>query len=256
MNRPISTSCDYACPKCKGTGRVIYEVDGIEYVKECDCGIWQKQIDESRMRFANLPDAFADVTLKDIKTSVYSQERSKEMIRANAKVIQYWLDHLDEMLEKGMGLYFYSGAKGSGKTLMAAALVNELKNRRVQVKFCTSMQIIEEIKNTWDKNTDSTENELLNQLSTTKVLVIDDFGTEQTKDWISDRFYSIINNRYINRFVTIVTSNYSPTNLPYDERICNRIKERVYRIPFPEESVRDLIARNHDKEIAEMLKST
>ena len=43
-------------------------------------------------------------------------------------------------------------------------------------------------------------------------------------------------------------------SLRYDERITNRIKERTYQIPFPEESVRDIIARDNMRELAEVIR--
>lgn len=90
---------------------------------------------------------------------------------------------------------------------------------------------------------------MLDALSTTDVLIIDDFGVERPADWINDKLYQIINERYINRKVTIFTSNESLETLQYDDRITNRIKERTYQITFPEESVRDHIAERHKAEI-------
>ena len=83
---------------------------------------------------------------------------------------------------------------------------------------------------------------MLDALSTTKVLIIDDFGTEQVKDWIDEKFYSIINERCINNKTTIYTSNYALEDLEYDERIKSRINEHVYKVSFPAEDIRSYIA--------------
>lgn len=151
----------------------------------------------------------------------------------------------------------YSRTKGSGKTRMAASIANELiYEKGCQVKFCTSLQILNEIKASWNGENVYTESRLLDFLSTTKVLIIDDFGTEQSdKTWINERFYQIINNRYVDKKVTIFTSNERLENLKYDDRITNRIKERVFQIPFPEESVRNIIARENTKELIRGIKS-
>ena len=71
-------------------------------------------------------------------------------------------------------------------------------------------------------------------LTTVEVLVIDDFGAETHKDWIDDRFYQIINTRYVNKLITIFTSNDSLTNTDYDDRITSRIVERSFLLHFPE----------------------
>ena len=134
---------------------------------------------------------------------------------------------------------------------MAVSLANELMDKGIQVKFATSLQILAEIKKSWDKNSEyQSESERINQLSTTEVLIIDDFDVEQGgKAWISERFYQIINSRYMDKKVTIYTSNSGIESLGYDDRIVNRIKERSFVLPFPEESVRDKIAKENMNEL-------
>ena len=72
--------------------------------------------------------------------------------------------------------------------------------------------------------------------------------------WINDRFYQIINDRYVNKKVTIFTSNIELEKLQYDDRITNRIKETTYQIHFPEESIRGYIAEKNDRDMIEKLK--
>ena len=88
----------------------------------------------------------------------------------------------------------------------------------------------------------------------TEILIIDDFGTEQVASWINDRFYQIINDRYVNKKVTIFTSNIELEKLQYDDRITNRIKETTYQIHFPEESIRGYIAEKNNRDMIEKLK--
>ena len=119
------------------------------------------------------------------------------------------------------------------------------------VKFAVSLTILQEIKNTWRRDAEYSESKLLDALSTAEVLIIDDFGVESPAAWINDKLYQIINERYINRKVTIFTSNEPLESLQYDDRITNRIKERTYQIAFPEESVRNHIAEQHQEEMLE-----
>ena len=161
------------------------------------------------------------------------------------------------MQERGMGLYLYSETKGSGKTKMAAGIANELiLERKIRARFATSLQILDEIKASWDRQAGMSESGLLASLSAVPVLVIDDFGTEQQeKPWINEKFYQIINSRYIDKKVTVITSNAALNALKYDERITNRIKEKVFQIPFPEESVRDIIAKKNTGELVRGIKN-
>lgn len=229
----------------------MYYEDGMCCARECSCGIRKRQIMNNRLAFANIPDGFKDLKLEDFNILAYNTSESQNKANVVIRCVNYWLDNFDSLKERGMGLYLYSKTKGSGKTMVAAGIANELMHEKnCQVKFCTSLQILNEIKSTWDRQSDQTESRLLNFLSTSEVLIIDDFGTEQSdKPWINEKFYQIINNRYIDKKVTIFTSNERLDLLKYDERITNRIKERVFQIPFPEESVRDIIAKKNMQEL-------
>lgn len=233
------------CPKCKGTGWETYiGENGYEYARECSCGIRQREIQESRLRFASIPETYKDVTLKDIKTSYYTKPESKNLIKAAGEFISWYLENLDKNIEEGKGIYLWSEVKGSGKTMLITALANELINKHQKsVKFATSLDILDEIRATYDPHSEVSESKLLNDLYNTEFLVIDDFGTERATDWVGEKFYQIVNNRYINKKVTFFTSNYDLKTLKYDDRITNRMGERSYIIHFPEESVREFIAR-------------
>lgn len=232
------------CPLCKGTGWMFVDYNT---VKECDCGLLEKERQGSKLRFAAIPDTYKGITLKDITTKHYKDQANKEIFKSVAKLVKWYLENLYENIEKGKGIYFWSNTKGSGKTMLAAALANELVNEHHRyVKFATSLDILDEIRATYDrKDRESEDNEskLLKDLVTSEFLVIDDFGTERATDWAGEKFYQIVNKRYINKKVTFYTSNYDLQTLKYDDRITNRIKERSFIAHFPEESVREVIAR-------------
>lgn len=243
------TNSNEQCPVCNGTGWEEYTKDGYVFVRECKCGIRQQKIMNGKLSFANIPEAFAGVRLESFNEEAYEDAKSRGKAAMAVKAVKYWYSEFEEMNERGMGLYLYSETKGSGKTRMAVSISNELiHEKRIPVKFATSLQILNAIKKSWDKNGES-EGELLDYLSSTDVLIIDDFGTEQVKDWIGERFYQIINARYIDKKVTIYTSNVRLDDLQYDDRITNRIKERTFLIPFPEESVRNIIAKQNMSEL-------
>lgn len=241
----------YSCPVCNDTGWEEYEKDGYTFCRECKCGIRRRQIEENRMRFANLPSNFSSLRLSSFDITAYNSPNCQNAARNAVKGINYYLNNFSVLKEQGKGLYIYSQTKGSGKTRMAVSLANELMDKGIQVKFATSLQILAEIKKSWDKNSEyQSESELINQLSNTEVLIIDDFDVEQgEKAWISERFYQIINSRYMDKKGTIYTSNSGIENLGYDDRIVNRIKERSFVLPFPEESVRDRIAKENMNEL-------
>lgn len=249
------------CKYCGGTGweMVLKVIDGkeYEYAEKCRCRLIQNHIVNCRIKFLDLPNAFKYHKMSSFKTNIYQTEQGRKAATAVCHAVKYWLEHLEDMQERGKGLYFYSDVKGSGKTMMAAALANELMQKyNKQVKFATSVQITNEIKASWN-DPDKDESKLMEAISTAEILVLDDFGIEQEgkeKDWINHRFYHIINQRYIEHKITIYTSNMSIDDLRYDERITNRIKEITFQVMFPEESVREQIAKQNQRELFEGMK--
>lgn len=229
------------CPLCKGKGWMFVDDDT---VKECECGLLEKERQGSKLRFAAIPEAYKNVRLTDLKLNMYKKQESRNVFKSVAGNIKWYLDNLYKNIEQGKGIYLWSETKGSGKTMVAAALANELINEHHRyVKFATSLDILDEIRATYSrKDSEESESKLLKDLVTSEFLVIDDFGTERATDWAGEKFYQIVNRRYTNNKVTFYTSNYDLRTLKYDDRITNRIRERSFIAHFPEESVREVKA--------------
>lgn len=240
------------CPFCHGDEWIMKkDENGNVYASPCVCR--EAAIMKRRKKFADIPEAFQEYTLDNFGMDIYQRDESKKMIADIMKIVRYYIDDFEKQQEKGIGIYFYSNTKGSGKTRMAASIANELMKNH-QVKFASSPAILAEIKSTYDNNfsprsEEVTESKLLDFLITTEILIIDDFGTEKITGWVNDKFYHIINERYVAKKVTIFTSNDDIENVGYDSRITNRVLERTYQIPFPEECVRKEINKNHLNEL-------
>lgn len=239
-----------SCKKCNGQGWIWIDKNT---VKECDCR--KELLTNNKIKFAAIPEVFRDLRLDSFSTAFY---QDKEAINKIVLAIKDYLENLDEIRAEGIGIYMWSRTPGSGKTRLATSLANELIQKYdMNVKFITSLDIIDEIRATWDKDVESfsSESQLMRYLTTVEVLVIDDFGAETHKDWIDDKFYKIINTRYINKLITIFTSNDNLTNSEYDKRITNRIIEKSYILHFPEQSVREGIAKIRQRQLDEKLKN-
>lgn len=239
-------NCGLICDKCNGSG--WYFVND-NTVKECECGILERQRQESKLTFATIPDSYKGITLADWKLADYdaeNKERAKNIVRS----VKAYFEGLEKFEKEGKGFYFWSNTKGSGKTMLAVAMANELISKYKRfAKFTTSTTILDEIRATYNKDNDETESKLLDDLAKADFLIIDDFGTERVTDWVGEKFYQIINGRYINKKVTIFTSNYDLETLKYDDRITSRIKGRSFTVHFPEQSIRELKAYKENKDL-------
>ena len=102
------------------------------------------------------------------------------------------------------------GEPGTGKTFLAAIMAQELLKQGKSVIFGDVPTLLDQLKGTFDKDSEATLEQLMKTLSEVDVLILDDLGTETPTEWAVERLYLIINNRYNAGKSVIVTSNYAP----------------------------------------------
>ena len=251
----------YKCQKCRDSGWYEVEKDGYTYSHECECGKLQRERIAGRLKFAAIPKEFEGQTVENFRTDCYSTPQNRELATMAKHLASEYVRQFPEIRETGKGLYFHSGVKGSGKTRLAVSIANDLITQRmIGAKFATTIQILDQIKSTWgeksrdrDRMEQVSEQRLIDDIISVPVLVIDDIGVEQPKDWVNERFYNIINGRMIEKRITIFTSNYRMDDLKLDDRIVNRIEKMALPIEFPAESIRSAIARKENSDLLDRL---
>ena len=123
--------------------------------------------------------------------------------------VEYAKGFVDE--KKGL---IYFGSVGTGKTHLVAAIANYIINiHKISVKFGSITSLLNEIKATYSEGSKETEYNIIKELSSVNLLIIDDLGKEKPTDWTSSILYTIINNRYEDYRPTIVTTNLTINNL-------------------------------------------
>ncbi len=215
---------------------------------------------ERMLRFAAIPKEFEGLTVDSFRTDCYSTPRGRELAKTAKLIAKRYVEHYSEIRASGKGLYFYSDVKGSGKTRLAVSIANDLVTTAGEsAKFATTIQILDQIKSTWGKQKEDeanqirTEEKLTRDIISVPVLILDDIGVEQPRDWINERFYSILNGRMIEKRITIFTSNSRIEDLKIDDRIVNRIEKMALPVEFPAESVRTALARKENSDILRRL---
>lgn len=208
-------------------GMWIEDIDGYLYHTEGKAA--QKKEADFRKERSRIPLEYKDLMAKDFKWGIYGVNLNKEQ----GKILQY-ITRYEEFREKGMGLYIHSGTKGSGKTMLACCVLNEISSRYYgSVKFVNALDFLEMTKKGFNYNNPEVE-----ALYICKTLVIDDIGAQLDKDWINTVFYRLVNDRYTNHKPTIYTSNLSIDQLKMDDRIIDRIDSTSFEIHLPEKSIR------------------
>lgn len=215
-----------------GDGCFIEDVNGYEFF------LPQRRIAEQESEFrrirAMMPPEYMNLTGKDFDWTKYGSDISERK-----GVIQKFIMNYENFQDKNMGLYIYSGTKGSGKTMLACCILNEISKRYVgSVKFINALDFLEMTKKGF--NYDKPD---VKALYIAKVLVIDDIGVQLGKEWINTVFYRLINSRYQNGKVTIYTSNMPINDLKMDDRIIDRIEATSFEVHLPEVPIRQQMRR-------------
>lgn len=177
-----------------------------------------------------IPFEFMGLKARDFSWSVYGVEVAEQKGYVNSFILKF-----EQFRDKGMGLYIFSATKGSGKTMLACCLLNEISERyAVSVKFINALDLLELTKESYKGR----EPEELKALYTATVLVMDDIGVQMSKEWTDTVFYRLVNTRYTKRLVTVYTSNTATDALKMDDRITDRIESTTYLVELPEVPVR------------------
>lgn len=119
--------------------------------------------------------------------------------------------------DPGRNGLFITGNVGTGKTHLAAAIANQLMQEGQAVICMTMIDLLDRIKRTYEKQRqyggEESEGKILNAYKDVPLLVIDDMGKEPATEWAVSKIYAIINARYEAYMPTIITTNYTDTEL-------------------------------------------
>ena len=121
---------------------------------------------------------------------------------------------LESKTDKGL---FITGNCGVGKTFLASCIANEMKKNNNSVVFGTLIQLLDYIKDTY-KESNVGDKEYINVYSNVDLLIIDDLGKEKPTEWVLEKLFLIVNNRYNNYLPIVITTNYNRNQLR--ERLC------------------------------------
>ena len=120
------------------------------------------------------------------------------------------------------GWLLLEGAYGCGKTHLAAAIANFAVSMSVPTLFLTVPDLLDTLRFSYSAE-GTTFEERFNEIRNAKLLVLDDFGTQNATDWAQEKLFQIINYRYINKLPLVVTTNLRLSEI--EARIRSRLQD-------------------------------
>src|SRR5713226_5860595 len=100
------------------------------------------------------------------------------------------------------------GPCGAGKTHLAVAALRQIVLRGHAGFFYDYRELLKEIQGSYNPESQSTELGVLEPVLTADVLLLDDLGASKPSPWALETVGHILNNRYNERRITLLTTNY------------------------------------------------
>jgi len=129
----------------------------------------------------------------------------------------------------------FMGSVGVGKTHLSAGVLRGLIEKGISCRFYEYRSLLKEIQNSYNPNTNTTEMNILAPLFEYEVIVLDELGAARPSEWVQDTIGLIINARYNEKKLTILTTNYldenqSSADETLGDRIGVRLRSRLYQM--------------------------
>lgn len=191
---------------------------------------WRNRSVNERLTNTNIPKKYLKTTLDN-----YDNEHGSPDV---LEYVDQWLINFKDNLNEGLGLYFCGGT-GSGKTHVATALLKRVvATHPVCGFFITADHFVQAAYAQLD------DDELPEMYGdpymmtyiqdTYDVLVLDGLGIERQTEFTKKALTSMLNSRYENKLVTIITTDLTIDKVLsiYGKRIASILSEACLFIPF------------------------
>jgi DNA replication protein DnaC len=192
------------CPKC------VVERAAFEQAE-------QQARDLARLRKSGVPVRFEGKTLDTYQANTDKQQIALAACRKLVEALR---------ARKQAPNLILIGKPGTGKSHLCCGIVLELY-RTHRVARIDLPDLIREIRATWQKDSQHTEEAVLNYYGELDLLIIEEVGTGAGTDDERARIFQVINRRYEAMLPTVVVSNLDMPALKLEigERVIDRLRE-------------------------------
>jgi DNA replication protein DnaC len=208
-NAPLPSTEEGAveiCSVCKGAGFVHPALDSgkadFSRVVPCRCskGELRKRKTEYLEKYSNLGSlsqlTFDSLSPKGKAAGTVSQERFAQVYQA-AKAFA----------DNPKGWLVFLGLSGSGKTHLACAIANHRLRLGEPVFYITAADLLDHLRSTFSPTSDTTYDELFEQVKNVPLLVLDDLTLGSATAWAKEKLDQLLQHRFNTRLATVITTD-------------------------------------------------
>jgi len=190
------------CPFCGGRGLFVQG----EVAVRCDC---------TRQGRVALPPRLSAYRFENFRLGYYPKD-----IQDPARGLSYFelarlaLEAARQFArEFGTGPYtdglLFTGTVGSGKTMLAGAIANDLIARGVRISFLVVPEWLDALRDSYNLPKESRESfrDLVAEAREAPLLILDDLGAHNYTEWTLNSLYTVVNYRFNHLLPLVVTTN-------------------------------------------------
>jgi DNA replication protein DnaC len=121
------------------------------------------------------------------------------------------------------------GSSGSGKTHLAAAIVNERIDKGHPAFYITAPDLLDRLRSSFDPDSEMPYDDFFDQIRNAPLLVLDDLGAQAATPWAREKLDQLLTSRFNNELPTVIVTITPVDEL--DERLRTRLTDaRLCRV--------------------------
>lgn len=267
------------CPICQGSGWKVVErtTEGaqalaaaesarpgssagepkIVWAVPCDCTNVDRT--DRALARARVPERYRHCDFDNFETDNEIENVSREQLQAwnrslaQAKlIVERFAKEFPLAADQGLLLM---GPCGVGKTHLAVAALKEIVLRGHRGLFYDYRELLKEIQDSYNVESQSTEMDVLEPVLKAEILVLDDVGSSKPSLWALETVGHILNTRYNEKRVTILTTNFLDADAASPASYASAPRVAGQRAPVIEDTLTDRVGKRIRSRLYEMCRT-
>ena len=222
----------------------------------CDCTTGDRP--ERALARARVPERYRHCDFENFETDNDIEQAAREQLQvwnrslSQAKlVVQRFAEEFPVGSENGLLLM---GPCGAGKTHLAVSALKQIVLRGHAGLFYDYRELLKQIQDSYNAEVQTTEMSVLEPVLKAELLVLDDIGFSKPSLWALETVGHVLNTRYNEKRVTLLTTNYLDSDSAGDAAASSQ-RVAGMRSPTIEDSLTERVGKRIRSRLYEMCRT-